>query len=183
MVKSLEKHGLAQPTLGFTDNVASDAAFFTQHVSSLAKNVNAAQFYEFSDLPTLVLPEYVTVHMYTTEAEITVACNTIMESVSEESTEQLLKIGYDQGWGFQVGPTGTGPTKTALIQITLPSVVYLIRTFQLIKLPASLQIIFNSSHILKAGRNVRGDFAKLERDFFQYPSLKRQKAVGQVLLN
>ena len=30
MVKSLDKHGLAQPILGFTDNVASDAATFTQ---------------------------------------------------------------------------------------------------------------------------------------------------------
>jgi len=28
MVKSLDNHGLAQPILGFTDNVASDAATF-----------------------------------------------------------------------------------------------------------------------------------------------------------
>ena len=165
MVKSLEKHGLAQPILGFSDNVASDVAFFTQHIPSLAKNINAAQFDEFSDLPTLVLPEHVTVHVCTTEAEITVACNTIMESLPEESTGQVLKIGYDQEWGFQTGQTGTGPQRTALIQLALPSMVYVIRTFLLKKLPASLQIILTSSRILKVGRNVGGDFAKLERDF------------------
>jgi hypothetical protein len=32
------------------------------------------------------------VHVCTTEAEIMVACNTIMESVPEESTGQVLKI-------------------------------------------------------------------------------------------
>ena len=151
MVKSLEKHGLAQPILGFTDNVASDAAFFMQHIPSLAKSVNAAQFDEFSDLPTLVLPENVTVLVCTTEAEITVACETIMESVPAESTGQVLKIGYDQEWGFQTGPTGTGSQRTALIQMALPSMVYIIRTFQLKKLPASLQTILNSPRILKVG--------------------------------
>src|SRR6202050_1787484 len=43
MVKSLDKHGLAQPIIVFTDNVASDAAAFTQCIPALAKNVNIVQ--------------------------------------------------------------------------------------------------------------------------------------------
>jgi hypothetical protein len=51
MVKSLDNHGLAQPILGFTDNVASDAATFMQCIPALAKNVDIIQLDEFSDLP------------------------------------------------------------------------------------------------------------------------------------
>jgi hypothetical protein len=43
--------------------------------------------------------------------------------------------------------------------------VYLLRVHNLQKLPASLEVILNSSHILKIGRNVGGDFTKLARDF------------------
>jgi len=183
MVKSLEKHGLAQPILGFTDNVATDAPFFKRCIPSLAKNVNAAQFDEFSDLPRLVLPEHVAVHVCTTEAEITIACNTIMESLPPESTGKVLKIGYDQEWCFQAGQFGDGPQKTALIQIALPSVVFIMRTYQLKKLPASLQIILNSPRILKVGRNVGGDFGKLERDFsLSLPKRKKGSRLGVIEL-
>ena len=51
MVKSLEKHGFAQPILGFTDNVASDAVTFMQCIPALAKDVHIIQLDEFSDLP------------------------------------------------------------------------------------------------------------------------------------
>jgi hypothetical protein len=122
MVKSLEKHGLAQPILGFSDNIAADAAFFAKHIPNLAKNVE--QLGEFSDLPRLVLPEHVTVIVCNTEAEIVIACNTILEEMHSKGPEEVLKLGYDQEWTFQVGQHGDKPYRTALIQLALPTVVH-----------------------------------------------------------
>ncbi|KAJ7436935.1 hypothetical protein FB451DRAFT_1453390, partial [Mycena latifolia] len=39
IVESLKAHGLPQPVLGFTDNVASDAATFMKYIPSLAESV------------------------------------------------------------------------------------------------------------------------------------------------
>src|SRR6267154_5214751 len=78
MVKSLDKHGLTQPILGFTENVASDAATFTQCIPSLAKDVDTVLLDEFSDLPQAILSEDVSVQNCTTDGEIQTTCNSIL---------------------------------------------------------------------------------------------------------
>src|SRR5882762_8366201 len=165
MVKSLDKHGLTQPILGFTDNVASDAATFTQCIPALAKNVHVVQLDEFSDLPRAVLPEHVSVQICSNVGEIQTACNSILALLNTLALEAHLLLGYDQEWEFQVNKTSGGPQKTVLVSLALPNIVYLLRVHNLQKLPASLEVILNSSRILKIGRNVGGDFAKLARDF------------------
>jgi hypothetical protein len=46
MVTSISDQGLAQPVLGFTDNVASDAATFLQCIPSLGRDVTPVEFDE-----------------------------------------------------------------------------------------------------------------------------------------
>jgi hypothetical protein len=165
MVKSLASHGLAQPILGFTDNVASDAAFFTGCIPSLATQVNPIQLEEFSDLPKITLPDDVTVHLCTTETEIQTACTFIIEQLPKEEIGGSLLIGCDSEWDFETGASAIGPRKTALIQISLPKVVYVMRVYELKKLPSSFEAILNAPRITKVGRNIGGDLAKWERDF------------------
>jgi hypothetical protein len=60
-ITSLRDHGLAEPILGFTDNVASDAGTFLECIPSFNKDVEPVSMNEFSDFPQLVLPEGVSV--------------------------------------------------------------------------------------------------------------------------
>ena len=183
MVKSLKDHGLAEPALGFTDNVAGDAATFMQCIPSLAENVIPAQLDEFSDLPTLVLPSDVSIHLCSTEAEIQSACLSILENLSD-GDGSMIHIGFDMEWEFSVGHGASGSQKTSLIQVALQNAVYLLRVHLLKKLPNSLKTILNSMQVIKIGRNVGGDLGKLSRDFpdFVIPVQKKAWKKGIVEL-
>jgi len=161
MVKSLASHGLAQPILGLTDNITSDAAFFAGCIPSLATQVDPIQLEEFQNLPKIILSEDITIHICKTETEIQTACIPIIEQLSKEVGGSLL-IGCDSEWDFETGASAIGPRKTALIQILLPKIVYIMRVYELKKLPSSLEVIFNAPRIIKIGRNISGDLAKWE---------------------
>ena len=162
-IDALHEHGIAEPVLGFTDNVSSDAATFLECIPSLNKDVSHTNTDEHSDLPRLVLPGDVSVNVCGTESEIQNACLGIMELLSLSNDK--LYIGFDMEWEFSTGFLGTGPQKTALIQIALPTSVYLLRVLTLKKLPISLEAILCSSQIIKIGQNIGADFAKIGRDF------------------
>ena len=82
--KSLKDHGLLQPNLGFTDNVASEYATFVEIFPSLSEGVKAVHLDEFSDLPRMILPSHVIVAICTTEIEIQTACDSILELALEK---------------------------------------------------------------------------------------------------
>lgn len=65
---------------------------------------------------------------------------------------------------FSTGISGSGPQKTALIQLALPTSVYLLHVYSLKKLPAFFQNILLSQQIVKLGQiflNLHGTFQKL----------------------
>ena len=79
-------------------------------------------------------------------------------------------------WEFSTGISGSGPQKTALIQLALPKSVYLLHVYSLKKLPAFFQNILLSQQIVKLGRNIGADFSKLARDFPEIiPPTKHKK--------
>ena len=86
---------------------------------------------------------------------------------------QILIPTFDMEWDFTTGPNASGPQKTALIQIAHWESVYLLRVFKLTKLPSALVNILTSPQIVKIGRNIGADLAKLSRDF---PSFQPNKA-------
>lgn len=178
MVTALKEHGLVEPILGFTDNVASDEGTFSECIPSLGKNVSRVDLDEHSDLPRLLLPEDVCVNVCESESEIWSACLDIMEMI--HSDDEVLHIGFDMEWEFTTGFSGTGPQKTALIQIALPQSVYLLWVFLLRNLPVSLQGILCSPQIKKVGRNIGADLAKLSRDF---PDCKLPEKKGKSYLS
>jgi hypothetical protein len=92
--KSLEDHGLPQPNLGFTDNVASDYATFAEIFPLLSEGVKAVHLDEFSDLPRRTLPSHIIVPICTTEIEIQTACDSILE-LALETDGGIIYIGFD----------------------------------------------------------------------------------------
>ncbi len=174
IVTSLKSLGLPEPILGYTDNVAQDIGTFVACIPSLGANVNSVQLDEFSDLPHLALPQDVSIHTFSCTSEIQSACLNILDLIRND--EVVLHVGFDMEWEFSTGLTGTGPQKSALVQIALPKIVYLFQVYALQKLPHSLETIIQSQQIVKIGQNIAADFAKLAQDF---PGLKLPQKQGK----
>ena len=113
------------------------------------KDVEPVSIDEFSDFPQLVLPEGVSVVSYNTEAGISSSCPAIIDRI--DSDNDKIYIGFDMEWEFSTGISGSGPQKTALIQLALPKSVYLLHVYSLKKLPASFQTLLTSQKIIKLG--------------------------------
>lgn len=159
IIVSLKQHGLPEPVLGFTDAVAQDIGIFVACMPSLGENVTPVQLDQFADLPLLSLPDTVSIHILGSHHEIQSGCLNILQQL--ENDESTLHIGFDMEWEFTTGLSGTGPQKTALIQIALPTAVYLLQVYHLQRFPSSLKTILHSTQIVKVGRNVGADLAKL----------------------
>jgi hypothetical protein len=130
----------------------------------LGKDVSPVNLDEHPELETMVLP--VDAIVCESEGEIQSACTAILESMPDEPA--VMHIGFDMEWDFSVGQSG-GPRTTALVQIALPNIVYLLRTCSLRRLPKSLLLILTNTRLVKIGRNINSDLKKLARDF---PELK-----------
>lgn len=181
IVASLKGHGLAEPAIGFTDNVASDYNTVLECIPSLARDVIPIQLEEYKDLPVLSLPDDISLQVCSESVQIQSACSSILELLPE-SEEKKLTIGFDMEWEFSADQSAMFIRKTALIQLALPKVVYLLQVFTLKQLPIALQTILASSRIIKVGRNVGADLAKLQRD---WPSLKlppRKKGISHGII-
>ena len=182
IIVSLKQHGLPEPVLGFTDAVAQDIGIFVACMPSLGENVTPVQLDQFADLPLLSLPDTVSIHILGSHHEIQSGCLNILQQL--ENDESTLHIGFDMEWEFTTGLSGTGPQKTALIQIALPTAVYLLQVCHLQRFPSSLKTILHSTQIVKVGRNVGADLAKLARDFpdFILPTRKGRTYLGVIEL-
>jgi hypothetical protein len=182
IVSSLKEHGLPEPVLGFTDAVAQDIGTFCACIPSLGEAVNPVQLDQFSDLPLLSISDEVSIHTLSSPHEIQSACLNILQQVSDD--DSILHVGFDMEWEFRTGFGGTGPQKTALIQIALPTTVYLLQVYHLQSLPSSLKTLLHSCQVIKIGRNVGADLAKLVRDFpdFILPLKKGKTYTGIIEL-
>jgi len=160
--ESLTLHGHPPTKLGYTDNVASDTGTFIKYIPALGKDVEIVDTDEHPELDTMVLPPDVTVVVCKTEAEIQSVCDAILERMLEEPA--VLHVGFDMEWDFNAERSG-GSNATALIQIALSNIVYLLRICFLKKLPEALKIIITNTRVVKIGCSVGGDLAKLARDF------------------
>jgi len=80
----------------------------------------------------------------------------------------LYHIGFDMEWVYSGSEFSRTSKKTSLIQIALDSTVFLMRTYLLRTLPSPLLTLMHSPQVVKIGKNVGGDLAKLARDFPQY---------------
>ncbi|KIK69404.1 hypothetical protein GYMLUDRAFT_237207 [Collybiopsis luxurians FD-317 M1] len=180
IAKSLKDHGLAEPVIGYTDVPAVDMAIFTECFPSLKKNVVPVQLDEYGDLPRLSLPDGVTPLLISSD-QIEQACYVIQDALRGDTTE--IHIGFDMEWDFTAGSGGTGPHKTALIQIAYGKTVYLLQVYHIKKLPSALINILRSTQIIKIDWNITADLAKLAHDFPVFePSKTGNKFRGVVEL-
>lgn len=96
----------------------------------------------------------------------------------------VIHVGFDMEWEYSTGLNGTGPQKTALIQIAAPKAVYLLQVYLLQRLPTSLETMLQSEQIVKIGRNIGADLAKLKCDFpdFKLPAKQGKTTPGVIEL-
>ncbi|KAH8109627.1 hypothetical protein DFH11DRAFT_1474484, partial [Phellopilus nigrolimitatus] len=185
IVASLKSHGLPEPFLGFTDNVPHDAHIIMNAVPSFAKDIKPVLPREFSGLPVAKLPEDVEVVLLEEFGGIADACSWILEKLEDESSRIL--VGFDSEWDFvpdDLNQSGQKETThycpTALVQICYQKSIYLLRICRISELPKSLEAVICSSQIVKIGRNVGQDLARLSREWnLQLPKKSRGNSTLQ----
>ncbi|KAJ7452542.1 hypothetical protein FB451DRAFT_1374025 [Mycena latifolia] len=149
-----------------SDNVANDAATFLDCIPTLGEKIDHTQIEDFSDLPLMLLPDNVLVNVCSTDIEIASACNAILAHIVNDSVE--CHVGFDMEWEYSGSEFSRTSKKTSLIQIAFQTSVFLMSTHLLKTLPSSLLTVITSLQIMKVGRNIGGDLAKLARDFPEY---------------
>ncbi|KAJ7495369.1 ribonuclease H-like domain-containing protein, partial [Mycena latifolia] len=114
----------------------------------------------------MLLPDNVLVNVCSAEIEIASACNAILAHIVNDSVE--CHVGFDMEWEYSGSEFSRTSKKTSLIQMAFQTSVFLMRTHLLKTLPSSLLTVITSLQIVKVGRNIGGDLAKLARDFPEY---------------
>lgn len=160
---SLDLYGLEQPYVVYTDNIA-DKTFLEKCFPSLLKNVQPID--KFSKLRIFQLPEHVTTHIKSSIAQINVALATIQDDLSRLPDGQTIAVGFDSEWNVnKKGNRKTQAGKTAIVSIAYKHQVYVLQIAHLLakqQFPQGLKNFLLEPRIIKAGRNVLHDLAKLK---------------------
>jgi hypothetical protein len=176
----LTKHGLKEiedgrkannfpPTeVAYTDNPRTDKSMLEECLPSLKNDLVPPQCStSYShDLEALTLPSDVVVHNLRLHAAIEEAMEPIIEAVN---SDREIVVGLDAEWNYT---TRHGPGKLAVLQIAFKKTVLVLQLHCLKKLPPSICQLISHPNILKVGRQVGGDIAKLCRDW--WPQSKEQ---------
>lgn len=161
MLVSLKKYGHDQPQLLFVDDPRGERSFFEENIPSLRANVQHVTSY--SSLPALIIPVDT---MTVVEVRNAADCNHlvdlhILDKLSPNSST-LMAVGFDCEWPFDSNTNSVG--RIATIQIATDAIVLVVALAAMQHLPVSIRTIIADPRIMKVGRNVGGDLAKLSRD-------------------
>jgi hypothetical protein len=162
LLDSYRLYGHSPPEYFFTDNVTGDKRFLEDVLPTLS-DINSQRSSAPTTFLPLRLPQDVTVRCMGEAAAINGASNVLMESLSDWDSGSRLYVGFDCEWN--VDRTGTGQEKLQVIQLAFDSTVYIFRVGRLTSLPTSLVALLKSPQVIKLGRQVGTDFAKIHRSF------------------
>jgi hypothetical protein len=185
MYNGLKKFGNPLPELFFTDNPRGDKKFLEGNLPSLLRDVkhvgasgegmesavlDQGSNTEQDHFPTLKLPAGVSKLPVNSPTEINMVCDQILGDITigENGSPQSVYVGFDCEW--PVDRSGTRKP-VPLIQIAHKDTVFLLQLKDKY-LPESLVALLKSDNIVKLGRNVKGDLARLKND---YPDRDGQK--------
>ena len=171
-----ELYGYEHPQIFFTDNVQGDQSFLIKVMPSLLINVN--QVTEKEPRPILNTRSYPLLEI--PKDDVMVKCIRGFEEIEleikktflDKRTPQILEdgrtvyepmvIGFDCEWPFS---RRDGPGKIATIQVADHEAILVCCVSGLQELPPFMISLLADENIMKVGRNVGGDLAKVERDF------------------
>lgn len=178
MLKSMVVLGQPMPKLVFTDNPASDEAFYLNQIPSVRE-----QQQKFNELPP---PSMITelssecvidmdneVQKLSTVKHIDSHLTALYNAVIDLPVEKRV-FALDAEWELEMDSRGQirGSKRTALIQLGYrldgPIQVVLIRTNKMNRLPEQLLNLFKQSkadNLKFVGKQVGGDLSKIGRDF------------------
>jgi hypothetical protein len=110
----------------------------------------------------------------TSKHDIDVACGAILENLEKAGSQANIVIGFDTEWDFNVSPDLLLQRPTSLVQMATQKAVYLMHVHELGNLPPSLLAVLTNQRIVKVGRNVGGDIARLSVSWPELASITRK---------
>ncbi|KAG2220944.1 hypothetical protein INT45_010697, partial [Circinella minor] len=173
MMNSYRLYNHQQPDLFFTDNVKGDRRLLERSLPSLKRtlhtNNNHAHNIQQSTnvdhqkhpVPFLQLPSNVSISLIQSNDQVEQAVQAIRNK--SDSISGSLVVGFDCEWNYNPITKATG--KVSSIQVACADSVWLFRVKPSEGVPRALALLINDSNIVKAGRNVKGDLKKLNRDY------------------
>ncbi|KAJ7664273.1 hypothetical protein B0H17DRAFT_952109, partial [Mycena rosella] len=160
--ENLKLYGLAQPKVIFTDNPAADRPFLEQIFPSLTEDVipvekylGMKQFLKLSD---------VNIRTSSSAENIGDDIAKIFSDLNTNDETAKLVVGFDAEWNVDLTARGA-PHPTAIIQVAYNKSVYIFQIGHFKgQLPAPLLAFLATGQIIKAGRNVKQDLARLAKE-------------------
>ena len=126
--ESLDKFGLCQPVVFYTDNVQGDRQFLMDIFPSLCAGVEAREKYEH--LPAFTVPPTTTVTVRDTVASINQGMQAIMDDLLDDGSGTLT-VGLDCEWNVHFGPGSRERIESrgsvAVVQIAYKDTIYILR--------------------------------------------------------
>jgi hypothetical protein len=188
----LTKHGLKEiedgriannlpPTqAAYTDNPRADKSMLEECFPSLKSDLIPAQCSRTysHELETLTTPGDVVIRTVQLQDAIEEAMLPIFESVNNE---QSLVVGLDAEWKYS---TGRAPGKLAVLQVAFKRTILVIQVHRLQRLPSCIRELILNPNILKVGRQIGGDIAKLCRDWMPqiYANKEQMKTIKKSIV-
>ena len=173
MMHSYRLYNHQQPDLFFTDNVKGDRRLLERSLPSLKRTLHTNNTHTHNiqqstnedhqnhPVPFLQLPSSVSVNLVQTNDQADQAVQAIRNK--SDGISDSLVVGFDCEWNYNPITNATG--KVSLIQVACADSVWLFRIKSSEGVPRALALLINDSTIVKAGRNVKGDLKKLNRDY------------------
>ncbi|ORY43811.1 hypothetical protein BCR33DRAFT_738525 [Rhizoclosmatium globosum] len=162
----------------YTDNPSQDKRICEEAFPSLRVGVVDREERELSKLPRFQMDENVTVEFYNDFGRIQTFASDIILAFNERAQNVPFYIHLDAEWN--VNP-GQAPGKIAVIQIGFELRIGILMVYKLQSLPSNLLSIMKSTEILKVGKQVGGDVAKILRDFGHSPTISGTLELGRYL--
>ncbi|KAJ7448443.1 hypothetical protein B0H11DRAFT_1744154, partial [Mycena galericulata] len=144
--ENLDRYGLSQPEVIFTDNPAADKQFLERVFPSLTKDVVPVE--KYPEMEVFEKPENVAFRVCRDAPMIDNEIAKIMDDLNINDSEDKLVVGFDMEWNVAY--------KNWVI-------IFQIGHFNG-KLPASLISFLSTGQIIKAGRAVKQDLVRLAKE-------------------
>lgn len=153
--KAYDLYGHSQPEFVFTDDVNCDRRLLEEELLSLQHNVLHTGVSPYEELPCLEIPDSVRIVAIRRREAMDDALHYLME----EASRSRISVAFNCIWSRD------DPSKVSTIQIAHAQNVYILQLGVHEVLPVILSCFLASNAIIKVGRKLGAQFAKINRTY------------------
>ena len=174
MLKSYHLYGPQEPQILYTDYIAGDKRFLQETIPSLNQPLSATTTTSASASSSstitnnttnnnskyISLPDHISPRYIRTASDANIAIEQILSDIQDGRS---ITIGFDTEWNYNKVTKYIG--KTAVVQIAYNDLLLILPILHYGELPEKLIDLLKSNNVVKVGRNVGNDLAKINRDY------------------